>query len=508
MLLVRGRHVGVMRMGASTGTTDTTSSARVHDQLRHPVIDGDGHWLEPVPIFCDFLRDEGGGAMVDRYLAMMHEAFGRWYDLTPEERLAERRIRPPWLGEAPRTIDRATAMLPKLLYERLDEFGLDFAVIYTTLGLFAGSIPDEDLRRAYARAVNVMNAEMFAPYADRMTPVAVIPAVNPEEAVDELVHARQTLGMKCMVVTAPVRRPVDAVRGNVIPVGSFYVDALFDGPYDYDPLWAKAAELQVAVTTHTGGVGWPDRNSPTNFVYNHVGHFAAGAHAICKGVFLAGVTRRFPTLNFAFQEGGAAWAAALYLDLISHWRKRNIDAMKELMQRAPGEATFFAELIERYGGERTKGRAAEMAASPTTFFPNKSFDDLIGQVRAEEGLMGIDDFAALAVRDEEDLKSLFRDRFYFGCEADDVTASLAFDKRLGLGLRAVFSSDIGHFDVPDMTEVLHEAFELVDDGLLDEDDFESFTFTNAARLHAGVNPSFFEGTVVEAAVAELGIGVR
>ena len=59
--------------------------------------------------------------------------------------------------------------------------------------------------------------------------------------------------------------------------------------------------------------------------------------------------------------------------------------------------------------------------------------------------------------------------------------------------------------LPDITAVLEEAFELVDDGLLDEQAFEQFTFRNAAGLHAGMNPGFFAGTVVEDSVKDLAI---
>ena len=58
--------------------------------------------------------------------------------------------------------------------------------------------------------------------------------------------------------------------------------------------------------------------------------------------------------------------------------------------------------------------------------------------------------------------------FYFGCEADDPSNVWAFSARanpLGARLNAIFSSDIGHFDVPDMTEVVPEAYEMVEDGL-------------------------------------------
>ncbi len=35
-------------------------AAEIHDGLKHPVIDGDGHWLEPIPIFLEYLGEVGG----------------------------------------------------------------------------------------------------------------------------------------------------------------------------------------------------------------------------------------------------------------------------------------------------------------------------------------------------------------------------------------------------------------------------------------------------------------
>ena len=48
--------------------------------------------------------------------------------------------------------------------------------------------------------------------------------------------------------------------------------------------------------------------------------------------------------------------------------------------------------------------------------------------------------------------------------------------------------------------MLPEAWELVEDGHLDEADFRAFVFENAVDLLAGTNPDFFRGTSVEAAV--------
>ena len=70
-------------------------------------------------------------------------------------------------------------------------------------------------------------------------------------------------------------------------------------------------------------------------------------------------------------------------------------------------------------------------------------------------------------------------------------------------LNALFSSDIGHFDVPDMEDVVPEAYELVEHELITADDFRDFMFTNAVRFWGEVNPDFFKGTVVEKQAGEV-----
>ena len=95
--------------------------------------------------------------------------------------------------------------------------------------------------------------------------------------------------------------------------------------------------------------------------------------------------------------------------------------------------------------------------------------------------------------------------FYFGCEADDRLVAWAFAEHInaaGARLRPVFGSDISHWDVPDMTEPVEEAFELVEEGVIGEQEFRELMFLNPARLHAGMNPDFFTGTVCENAVRE------
>ena len=48
----------------------------------------------------------------------------------------------------------------------------------------------------------------------------------------------------------------------------------------------------------------------------------------------------------------------------------------------------------------------------------------------------------------------------------------------------------------DFRDPLPEAYELVEDGHITEDNFRDFVFANAVRLWGTQNPDFFDGTVV------------
>jgi hypothetical protein len=233
--------------------------------------------------------------------------------------------------------------------------------------------------------------------------------------------------------------------------------------------------------------------SPTNFTYNHIGHFATAGEAVCKALFMGGVTRRFPNLKFGFLEGGVGWACALYADLIGHWKKRNLKALEEVNPANLDRATLL-ELIRRYGGEDL-ARRAESSRSLAA-----GAGDAVGKIRR------LDDFAACEIERPEDIRELFVKNFYFGCEADDPINAWAFNRRVnpyGARLNTLFGSDIGHFDVVDMAEVLVEAHELVDEGLITGEDFRDFVFANPVRFWGEANPNFFRGTVVESAASRL-----
>ena len=122
---------------------------------------------------------------------------------------------------------------------------------------------------------------------------------------------------------------------------------------------------------------------------------------------------------------------------------------------------------------------------------------------AGEARYGVDDFAESGITGPDDIVDIFTRQLGFGCEADDPLNALAFNGTLlphGVRLNAMFASDIGHWDVPDMREVLPEAWELVEDGHLSEEDFSDFACGNVVRMLTDLNPRFFEGTAVADAV--------
>jgi predicted TIM-barrel fold metal-dependent hydrolase len=468
--------------------------AEIRANLGHPVIDGDGHWVEFDPVFSERMRKVGGDKAAEGFLASMQttrDALG----MSVAERRRRRVAQPAfWSRQADNTLDRATAMLPRLLYQRMEEFGSDFAVIYPTAGLRMPRIGDDSTRRAVVRAHNIVTADYFRDLSDRMTPAAIIPMHTPDEAIEELEYVTRELGAKVGMFGSGMPRRVPSTTPSdpdSARLGVYYDVLALDSEHDYDPVWAKCEELGIAPTFHSAASSQGLRLSPSNFVYNHIGHFAAAGHAVAKAIFLGGVTRRFPKLRFAFLEGGVGWACQLFGDLIEHWERRNAKALERMDPRKLDRALLI-QLVEKYGDPDV----AE-ALNARDGWPDND-------VNMTGGIENLDDFSACKITRKEDWVDLFAKPFYFGCEADDRMNAVAFGKGnpFKAKLNAIYSSDIGHFDVIDMRDPLPEAYELVEDGVISADNFRDFTFANAVHLWGTQNPRFFEGTAVAKAAAE------
>ena len=155
----------------------------------------------------------------------------------------------------------------------------------------------------------------------------------------------------------------------------------------------------------------------------------------------------------------------------------------------PGDAIIFAEALIHgtlpYGSHAIQEQLAHLQ---DWLHPLSDPDD-----------PALDDFARSGIAGGEDVRRIFAERLYFGCEADDSVNAWAFDTRVnpyGLALNAIFGSDIGHWDVPDIGDVVAESHELVEHGLISAANYRAFVFGNIVDLWGGANAEFFAGTAI------------
>jgi len=490
-------------------------STAVKATLDYPVIDTDVHVNSYAPILEDYVAQYGGSALVDALRKALGSRFANrssgkdWYQQTPEERQYHRTLRSPWWARVTRnTLDLATYTLPELLNERLEEQGADYSVLFPNDVLAPLAVRDDDRRRALHRAINHFHADQYRKYGDRLTPVAGIPTNTPQEAVEELEFAVKTLGLKVANIAGGVRRPIKAIIDKYPPEQypevarhAVYTDFYgIDSEYDYDPFWAKAVELGVPLATHYGSQGWTGRQSISNYMFNHIGHFADGSQAFAKALFFGGITRRFPKLRVALLEGGADWGSHVYTHLVDRWEKRNRQAVQNY-NPALADLALLEDLFRRYEPGYIQGRAL---GDKKQLLRDSLGISALPHSRDPHG-DELDDFAKAGIESVEDIRARWVDNFYFGAESDDRTVAAAFNDKvnpLRTKINAIWSSDVGHWDVPDLTEPLAETWGLVEQGVISASDFKALVFGNPYRLYTEANADFFKGTRVEQKLAQ------
>lgn len=475
--------------------TAPLTAAEIRRRLGHPVVDADGHFMELMPLVEDeilaYLEEAGGADLRDRFrsrpLRHLDTAVFQADRSDPAVRAAWRGMPSWWGNPVADARERATAHLPRLLYERLDELGVDVMLVYPswTLGFLMGS--DAALRAPVCRAVNRYTARLFSPYRDRLRGAALIPMDDPAEAAAEIDHAVGTLGLSLVVLAGYAIRPLGPGPDPV----PYRLDVYgLDSEADYDPVWDACVRNGVAPVFHSSLQSTHPARSVSNYAYNHIGGIAHAHEALCKALFMGGVYRRFPTLRFGYLEGGVMWGASLLADMLGHWEKRGGHAIDTLDPERLDVSAVMG-LVHRYGDP----------------------DMIAGAGRIEEFLSRrpgrpaqLDEFSRAGLTGADDMIAPFSTRSFFGCEADDPLVPLAFRLRVAhrpVSLRPMLGTDVSHWDAPVMDEVLPEAYEAVEDGQLDADQFEAFVFSNAVRLHGGMNPAFFQGTPCETEAASV-----
>jgi predicted TIM-barrel fold metal-dependent hydrolase len=467
----------------TAGRLTPTSGAGIRNQLDHPVIDADGHLVEHLPAVLPHLREHLPARLFDRYVSGEFAGLLSVPAGTNAERAPSRAPQAGWWGLPTRnTLDRATSMIPALLHDRMDDLGLDVSVLYPTAGFGIAGLADEELRRGLCAGWNAYLAEEVGPWRDRLRVAGVIPMHEPAEAIEEIEHCHR-LGIDVVGLPHGVIRPIAEPRREptacMWPGNVYWLDTYgLDSAHDYDPVWERCRQLGLPVTFH-GGLALDTRHSQSvsSFVWNHLGLHASMMAPLAKSLVLGGVTARFPDQPFAFLEAGVGWAASMVADLVEHWERRSPGG---LVSTDPAELDvhLLAELFVRFGLDPTGLDRLRRAGGPPP----------------EER----DEWRQAQVSSGRDIARRLAGNCYFGCEADDRTVAFAFSPALpfGIRLKAVLSSDLGHWDTEDIGAVVGHAWGHVREGLISPEDFKTFVFTNPARLYCSANPRFFDGTPV------------
>jgi predicted TIM-barrel fold metal-dependent hydrolase len=193
--------------------------------------------------------------------------------------------------------------------DAMDKEGIDVAVLFPTRGLYALASDDlePDFTAAIARAYNDWLADFCSENPQRLLGAAMVPPHNLPAAVEETRRAVQEFGFKAIFM-----------RPNVVGGRNWH------DPY-YDPLWAEAERLGIAVGFHEGGeVDLPQVG--TRFTTTMLRHTCTHPMAMMLALvdmIGGGVLERFPTLRVGFLEGNCSWAPFLLWRLDEHyeWRR-------------------------------------------------------------------------------------------------------------------------------------------------------------------------------------------
>jgi Amidohydrolase len=292
------------------------------------------------------------------------------------------------------------------------------------------------------------------------------------------------LGLKSIVLTGLVpRRRASGLTSSGIFDGLGHMAGA-----DFDPVWEACSRLGLTPTFHTPAFSFGTRCSSDNYMFNHIGGFAAGAEGAARSLIFGGVMTRFPQLRFCFLEGGAGWAVALCRDLVDHWRRRAGERV-EAYDPALLDRRSIRSLLDQYAVPAVRRRAEHL---------DVALEMLSGPVRDDDPL---DEFAESGLASESEIRRLFSNQVFAGCEADDPLNSLAFTSGLGHDgeLGVIFASDLGHWDAPEAHTIVPELWEQVENGFLTQEQLRKLTWENPLRAWAwaGADAGPFRGTALE-----------
>ncbi|MGE4649425.1 MAG: amidohydrolase family protein [Myxococcota bacterium] len=266
--------------------------------MREPIIDADGHVVEPEDLFHERLapglRDLAPRMIEDRgriaFRSGKRTSF--WVRARPDSLSAPRGKGAPSGGS--KAAVGATDPVGRLADMEVDS--IREAVLYPTYGLMIQGVKEPEAEAALCRAVNDWLAEYCAHDPARLHGMGVIPQHNPAAALSEARRCIEGLGF-CGVWRRPERIPG--------------TPSLHDP--GYESLWSFLEEAGRPLAIHPGLNGLVPcddirRRFDDDYASMHAAHFPVELMLALTELTGFGVLDRHPQLRVAFLEGGAAWA--------------------------------------------------------------------------------------------------------------------------------------------------------------------------------------------------------
>lgn len=275
-------------------------------------IDADGHILEPPDIWEEYIdpqyRDRAIRVRVNEkgleYLEIDRRpfkympagtlsAFGAMGKSTPNRSEPDPSL--TYVGEAP-----FGSMDAQERVQRLDQEGLEKAILYPSIGLIweTEEVGELAYQAALTQAYNRWIIDFCADTNGRLIPIAHISMGDPQEAARELERSVKA-GAK------------GAFFAPFTPTSKSHAHP------DYDPFWTMAQELDVPVGIHPASEP-PSKRVHQRFkdmqrwaMWHFNVHGGQGPLQAFTAMFQYGLFERFPKVKVVVLESGAGWAGYL-----------------------------------------------------------------------------------------------------------------------------------------------------------------------------------------------------
>jgi uncharacterized protein len=279
------------------------------------VVDADGHVLEPIDLWENYIEDRQWLPMAPRFfddedgeqqLMLEGELRSKKGGLglggrNVRKKWDQSRRKQRWEEQEPGGFD------PHRRIADMDEENVDVCVLYPTVGLRFTDLKDGRLAAALCRAYNRWLADYCKPYPERLIGIAAIPFQEPELAVQEMRFAVEKLGFR-----GAFTRP-NPLRGRNADHADHY------------PIWQAAQDLDCSIGFHEGGMA---RNASQvgsdrfpNFAYLHAVAHPMEMQMTLMCLAFGGIFEKFPGLKVSFLESGGGWVPFWLDRLDTHFEK-------------------------------------------------------------------------------------------------------------------------------------------------------------------------------------------